>query len=75
MKTVPAPDNLAEIWAIKDALSARHGHSLKATCRALYAEQAKHPEDFVNLGAAGEPEAAAKPKQKPEPKAAAGHKR
>lgn len=44
-------DILAEIWAIKDSLSASQGHSLKATCRALYAEQARHPADFVNLGA------------------------
>ena len=46
------PDVLAEIWAIKDALSAGHGHSLKATCGALYAEQKKHPGVFLNLGAA-----------------------
>ncbi len=45
-------DLLAEVWAIKDALSASHGHSLKATCSAMYAEQQKHPEDFVNLGVA-----------------------
>ena len=44
-------DILAEIWAIKDSLSASVNHDLKATCRALYAEQQKHPEDFVNLGA------------------------
>jgi hypothetical protein len=44
-------DVLAEVWAIKDSLSASHGHSLKATCCALYAEQQKHPQDFVNLGA------------------------
>lgn len=43
-------DLLAEVWAIKDSLSASHGHDLKATCRAMYAEQAKHPGDFVNLG-------------------------
>jgi len=42
---------LAEVWAIKDSLSAGFGHDLKATCRALYAEQQKHPSDFVNLGA------------------------
>jgi len=51
MKTSPARDILAEVWAIKDSLSAGHGHNLKATCRAIYAEQAKHPGDFVNLGA------------------------
>ena len=67
MKAVPLPDNLAEIWAIKDALSARHGHSHKATCRGHYAEQ--DPEGFVDLGGAWGPKAAAKPKQKPEPKA------
>ena len=36
---------------MKDSLSASLGHSLKATCRAMYAEQKKHPADFVNLGA------------------------
>lgn len=51
MTTSSPPDVLAEVWAIKDSLSARHGHSLKATCRAMYAEQQKHPGDFVNLGA------------------------
>lgn len=55
MNTSPAPDVLAEVWAIKDALSASQGHSLKATCRALYAEQRKHPGDFVNLGTAPTP--------------------
>jgi hypothetical protein len=45
-------DILAEVWAVKDSLSASYGHDLKATCRALYAEQQKHPEDFVNLGSA-----------------------
>lgn len=52
MTTSSTQDVLAEVWAIKDSLSASHGHSLKATCRALYAEQRKHPGDFVNLGAA-----------------------
>lgn len=52
MITSSTQDVLAEVWAIKDSLSARHGHNLKATCRALYAEQRKHPGDFVNLGAA-----------------------
>lgn len=52
MTTSATNDLLAEVWAIKDSLSARLGHDLKATCRALYAEQAKHPEDFVNLGTA-----------------------
>lgn len=52
MKTSSIQDVLAEVWAIKDSLSASHGHSLKATCRAMYAEQQKHPGDFVNLGAA-----------------------
>lgn len=51
MNTSSTPDILAEVWAIKDSLSASHGHNLKATCRAMYAEQAKHPGDFVNLGA------------------------
>ena len=52
MTTSSTQDVLEEIWAIKDSLSARLGHSLKATCRAMYAEQQKHPGDFVNLGAA-----------------------
>lgn len=52
MITSSANDLLAEVWAIKDSLSAGFGHDLKATCRALYAEQQKHPGDFVNLGAA-----------------------
>ena len=52
MTPTSTPDVLAEIWAIKDSLSAGHGHSLKATCRALYAEQQKKPGVFVNLGAA-----------------------
>lgn len=51
MNTSSTQDILAEVWAIKDSLSAKQGHSLKATCRAIYAEQAKHPGDFVNLGA------------------------
>jgi phosphate-selective porin len=51
MKTSSTEDVLAEVWAIKDSLSASLGHSLRATCRALYAEQKKHPGDFVNLGA------------------------
>jgi hypothetical protein len=51
MNTAYTQDILAEVWAIKDSLSAHHGHSLKATCSALYAEQQKHPGDFVNLGA------------------------
>jgi hypothetical protein len=51
MTTSSAQDALTEVWAIKDSLSASFGHNLKATCRALYAEQAKHPADFVNLGA------------------------
>lgn len=51
MTASPTPDPLAEIWIIKDSLSAASGNDLKATCRALYAEQQKHPGDFVNLGA------------------------
>ena len=51
MTTSSTEDILAEVWAIKDSLSASLGHSLKATCRAMYAEQASHPGDFVNLGA------------------------
>ena len=51
MTTSSTNDLLAEVWAIKDSLSASNGHDLKATCRAMYAEQAKHPGDFVNLGA------------------------
>lgn len=50
MKPSPANDLLAEVWAVKDALSAKHGHSLKATCRALFAEQRRNPGAFVNLG-------------------------
>ena len=50
MTAEPSPDILTGIWAIKDALSASQGHDLKATCRALYAEQRKHPELYVNLG-------------------------
>ncbi|MEI8310503.1 MAG: hypothetical protein WCH98_07100 [Verrucomicrobiota bacterium] len=45
-------DILEEVWKAKDSLSSRFGHDLKATCRALYTEQQKHPGDFVNLGAA-----------------------
>ncbi|MBL9115152.1 MAG: hypothetical protein JNJ83_09090 [Verrucomicrobiaceae bacterium] len=52
MNTSSTKDILAEIWAIKDSLSASHRHSLKSTCRAIYAEQQKHPNDFVNLGEA-----------------------
>ena len=51
MTTSTENDPLAEIWAIKDSLSAASGHDLKAACRALYAEQQKHPGDFVNPGA------------------------
>ncbi len=43
-------DTLAEVWAIKDSLSASFDHDLGATCRALYAEQQKHPENYVSLG-------------------------
>lgn len=54
--TTPAKnDLLTEVWAIKDSLSASLGHDLKATCRALYAEQQKHPGDFVNLGVPARP--------------------
>jgi hypothetical protein len=48
----PTDDALAEVWAIKDSLSATLGHDLQKTCRLLYAEQEKHPEKFVNLGGA-----------------------
>ena len=51
MKTSSTQDILAEVWAAKDRLSSALGHDLKATCGALYAEQQKHPRDFVNLGA------------------------
>ena len=50
MTAEPSPDILTEIWAIKDALSVSQGHDLKATCRALYAEQQKRPGGYVNLG-------------------------
>ncbi len=56
MKTSSTQDVLAEVWAIKDSLSASLGHSLKATCNAMYAEQKKHPGDFVNLGAGNKAE-------------------
>ena len=49
MTTSSTNDLLAEVWAIKDSLSASNGHDRKATCRAMYAEQAKHPGNFVNL--------------------------
>ena len=52
MTSSATPDILEEVWKAKDSLSSRFGHDLKATCRALYAEQQKHPGDFVNLGAA-----------------------
>ena len=52
MTSSATPDILEEVWKAKDLLSSRFGHDLKATCRALYAEQQKHPGDFVNLGAA-----------------------
>ena len=54
----PAPtiDVLTEVWTIKDSLSASFGHDLKATCRAMYAEQQKHPENFINLGALTRPD-------------------
>ncbi len=51
MNTSSHNDLPTEIWATKDPLSASHGHSLEATCRAIYAEQKKHPGDFINLGA------------------------
>lgn len=50
MKTTITNEILAEVWEAKDALSARFGHNLAATCRAIYAEQKAHPERFVNLG-------------------------
>lgn len=53
--TAPTIDALTEVWEIKDSLSASFGHDLKATCRALYAEQQKHPEDFINLGTLTKP--------------------
>ncbi|MCG8363940.1 MAG: hypothetical protein MJA27_11495 [Pseudanabaenales cyanobacterium] len=43
-------DVLVEVWEAKDTLSAKHGHDLAATCRALYAEQERNPGKFVNLG-------------------------
>ena len=66
MTTPSTHDVLAEVWAIKDSLSASFGHDLQATCRALYAEQRKHPGDFVNLGATPEP------RKVPHPAAGAG---
>lgn len=41
---------LDEVWAVKDRLSARNGHNLSATCRAIYAEQAEAPGRFLVLG-------------------------
>ena len=52
MNTSPTQDILTEVWEGKDRLSSAFGHDLKATCGALYAEQQRHPRDFVNLGAA-----------------------
>ena len=75
MKTTPSQDILAEVWAIKDTLSARHGHDLKATCRAIYAEQAKHPGDFVNLGGALAHTGGARKKTVAKPKPAPSGKR
>jgi hypothetical protein len=49
MKTTTTNEILAEVWKAKDALSARFGHSLADTCRAIYTEQNAHPERFVNL--------------------------
>lgn len=45
----PSDTVLAEIWAIKDRLSASSGHELSETCREIYAEQALHPERFLVL--------------------------
>jgi hypothetical protein len=52
MNTSSTQDILTEVWEAKDQLSSAFGHDLKATCGALYAEQQRHPRDFVNLGAA-----------------------
>ena len=52
MTSSATQDILEEVWKAKDSLSSRFDYDLKATCRALYAEQQKHPGDFVNLGAA-----------------------
>ena len=41
---------LDEVWAVKDRLSASSGNNLSATCRAIYAEQAKAPGRFLVLG-------------------------
>ena len=57
MNTSSTQDILSEVWEAKDRLSSAFGHDLKATCGALYAEQQRHPRDFVNLGTA--------PRQKP----------
>jgi len=62
---------LQEVWEAKDSLSASFGHDLAATCRALYAEQDKHPERFVNLGKtkeAQQQDVAAQPAGAPESK-------
>jgi len=50
MNATSTDDILAQVWEAKDSLSAVHGHDLAATCRALYAEQEKHPGEFVILG-------------------------
>ena len=52
MNTSFTQDILTEVWEAKDRLSSAFGHDLKATCGALYAEQQRHPRDFVNLGTA-----------------------
>jgi hypothetical protein len=52
MNTLSNQDILTEVWEAKDRLSSAFGHDLKATCGALYAEQQRHPGDFVNLGSA-----------------------
>ena len=62
---------LEDVWEAKDSLSARYGHDLAATCRALYAQQDQHPERFVNLGVAkkAQQDAADQPVTRPESKA------
>jgi len=50
MTETTTDDILTEVWDAKDSLSASYGNDLSATCRALYAEQEKTPEKFVNFG-------------------------
>lgn len=56
MSETGANGTLAEAWWVKDELSAAFNHDLTATCRALHAEQEKHPEKLVDFGIREAPE-------------------